>query len=135
MSIKRIHHINFIVEDLDVGIAHFEKILVGHVFEKDELPQRGVVTARARVGEQWFVLVQPTDFDLAPGRHLREKGEGFFLMSLEDDSMEDAVRDMEREGVTFTSESDRKGLLNWWVRDLKENHTFGAQLQLCEERD
>ncbi|MEQ9465445.1 MAG: VOC family protein [Haliea sp.] len=135
MSIKRIHHLNFVVANLDHGIADFEKVLGGQVFEKDELPQRGVVTARARVGEQWFVLVQPTDFELAPGRHLREKGEGFFLLSLEVDSMEDAVRDMERKGVRFTSDMDRKGLLNWWVRDLGTDHALGEQIQLCEERD
>lgn len=135
MSIKRIHHLNFVVEDLDDGIAQFEKILGSHVFEKDELPQRGVVTARARVGEQWFVLVQPTDFELPPGRHLRERGEGFFLMSLEVDSMEGAVRDMQSKGLTFTSDTDRKGLLNWWVRDLGRDHALGEQIQLCEERD
>lgn len=135
MTVKRIHHINFIVENLDQGIENYEKILGGAVFEKDDLPQRGVITARARIGEQWLVLIQPTDFESAPGKHLREQGEGFFLISLEVENMHDAVSHMERTGVTFTSHADRKGLLNWWVRDLDKHHTFGEQVQLCEERD
>jgi methylmalonyl-CoA/ethylmalonyl-CoA epimerase len=135
MTIRRIHHINFIVENLDEGIKRYEKIIGTNAFEKDELTQRGVMTARAKIGEQWLVLVQPTDFDLVPGKHLREKGEGFFLLSLEVENMEDAVLEMERKGITFTSRKDRKGLLNWWVRDLDKDDTFGEQIQLCEERD
>lgn len=135
MTIKRIHHINFVVENLDKGIEQYEKIFGANVFEKDGLPQRGVLTARAKVGDSWFVLVQPVDPDLAPGKHLRENGEGFFLMSLEVESMEDTVRELESRGIGFTSENDRKGLLDWWVRDLTKKSTSGEQIQLCEERE
>lgn len=134
MTIKRIHHINFVVENLDASIRQYEKIFGEDVFEKDGLPERGVLTARAKVGEQWFILVQPVDLSLAPGRHLREKGEGFFLMSLEVDSMGKSVRELSNKGIKFTSKSERKGLMNWWVQDLEKDDTSGEQLQLCEER-
>lgn len=133
--VKRIHHINFIVKDLDEGIQCYEKILGEGVFEKDELPQRGVLTARAKVAEQWFVLVQPTDFALVPGKHLMEHGEGFFLLSFEVDDMNVAISQMEDKGLSFTKGADRKGLANWWVRDLDKTHTHDVQVQLCEERD
>lgn len=134
MTIKRIHHINFVVENLEEGIAQYEKIFGTNVFVKDDLPQRGVLTARAKIGEQWFVLIQPVDFDLPPGQHLRDNGEGFFLMSLEVESMEAAVSQLNRKGISFTSKNDRKGLVNWWVRDIDKTFTSGEQLQLCEER-
>jgi len=134
MTVKRIHHINFIVENLEESIVRYEKILGANVFERDDLPQRGVVTARAKIGEQWFVLVQPVDFDLPPGKHLLDKGEGFFLMSFEVGSMEDAISDLDSKGISFTTNSDQKGLSNWWVRDIDKKATSGEQLQLCEER-
>ena len=75
--IKNIHHINFLVTELNRGIERFEKLGLGP-FHRDPLPNRGVETARAKVGATWLVLVQPTDPNGAPGRHLAEHGEGFF---------------------------------------------------------
>jgi len=130
----RIHHINFVVKDLDASIEYYEAILGEGVFEKDELPQRGAVTARANLDGQWFILVQPTDLELAPGRHLKEHGEGFFLISFAVDNMAGAVLEIKSRGLEFADSSDRKGLLNWWVRDLEKQNVSVVQIQICEER-
>jgi len=135
MSVKKIHHINFIVKDLDAAISRYKAILGSNEFIKDELPNRGVVTARIALGEQWIVLVQPTEPDSLPGQYLEENGEGFFLMSLAVDDMHSVITQLMQAGISPTSETDRKGLLNWWVRDLNIENTLGAHLQLCEERD
>jgi len=135
MTVKKIHHINFIVKDLNSAILRYKVILGGNDFIRDELPGRGVITARTAVGEQWIVLVQPTELDSIPGRFLKENGEGFFLMSLEVSDIHETIDELAKEGILPTSSLDRKGLLNWWVRDLKLDATFGAQIQLCEERD
>ena len=134
MTINKIHHINFIVKDIDEAIAAYTRLLGTDVFIKEGLRDRGVITARARVGEQWLVLVQPTERDSIPGRYLEQHGEGFFLMSLEVGNMESAVTELAERGIDTTSNTDRKGLLDWWVRDLDMSMTHGAQLQLCEER-
>jgi hypothetical protein len=68
MTINKIHHINFIVKDLDAAIMQYAHILGNIAFTKADLAGRGVVTARAAIGEQWIVLVQPTD--LAASRSL-----------------------------------------------------------------
>ena len=135
MAIQQIHHLTFVVEKLDEGIERFEKIFGQDVFVKDELPQRGALTARTKIGAQWFVLVQHTDPDLPPGKHLKEKGEGFFLLSLQVEHMDNAVAEMAASGLSFTSDNDRQGLLNWQVRDLDPAQTLSVQVQLCEERD
>ncbi|WP_018403854.1 VOC family protein [Marinobacter gelidimuriae] len=134
MSIQKIHHINFLVKELDAAIRIYTALLGGSHFTKDELSARGALTARTRLGEQWIVLVQPTDPDSVPGRHLKAHGEGFFLMSLGVDDMESSLSDLANAGLEPTRDTDRKGLLNWWVRDLDTDQTFGAQIQLCEER-
>ena len=63
------------------------------------------------------------------------EGEGFFLMSFAVEDMEATAADLKNKGLSFTSDGDRKGLMNWQVRDLEKACTFGAQIQLCEERD
>jgi methylmalonyl-CoA/ethylmalonyl-CoA epimerase len=135
MTVKKIHHINFIVKDLDSAVLRYKAILGGNEFIRDELSGRGVITARTAVGEQWIVLVQPIELNSIPGRYLAENGEGFFLMSLEVTDINETIDELSKEGILPTSSIDRKGLLNWWVRDLKIDKTFGTQIQFCEERD
>lgn len=112
-----IHHVNFIVRDLERACARFEKMLGLSKFEIVDHAPRGAHVARSRVGETWFVLVAPYDPDSVPGRYLEEHGEGFFLLSLAVDELDDA----------------RAGILDWRVRDLGELH--GALFQLTERPD
>lgn len=73
-----IHHINFLVKDLDTAVERY-KVLLGDVeLHYGDLEGRGVRTARFRLGESWLVLVQPTTADSVPARHLAQHGEGFF---------------------------------------------------------
>ena len=64
----RIHHINFIVRDLDAAVATWEQVLGMPASSRDHLAQRGVDIARFRLGSAWLVLVQPVRPDTAPAR-------------------------------------------------------------------
>ena len=96
------------------------------VTSRDHLDNRGVDTARFRVGDTWILLVQPTGPEGEPARYLRENGEGFFLMSLEVDSLADEAG---RLGPNMFRGGERSGVDDWRVRDLDAVQTFGAQLQ------
>ena len=127
--VRRIHHINFIVRDLEAAISSYEEILGMAVTSRDRLEERGVEVARFRLAESWLILVQPVRPGTAPARHLESHGEGFFLMSLEVDSL---VAEKERLGAQMYSGTERSGLDDWRVIDMKIDKTFGAQLQLVE---
>ena len=109
-----IHHVNFVVRDLEAAIPKFEESLGLEPFEIVDHAARGARVARSRVGESWFVLVSPYDPDSVPGRYLAEHGEGFFLLSLAVDAISEP----------------RAGILDWQVEDLGE--LFGAQFQLTK---
>ena len=109
----------------------FERILGVPVAARDRLESRGIVSARFRVGETWIVLVQPVAEGTVPARHLEAHGEGFFLMSLE---AEDLASEVDRIGADAFDGPARQGIENWHVRDLDVARTFGAQLQLMEEK-
>jgi len=83
----RIHHINFIVHDLDEAMARYERALGVDPFVVVDHPTRNARVARSRVGESWLVLVSPNDADSPPGRYLEKNGEGFFLLSLGVDNL------------------------------------------------
>jgi methylmalonyl-CoA/ethylmalonyl-CoA epimerase len=127
--IDRIHHINFIVRDLETAIPAWEGILDREITSRDRLENRGVDIARFDLGQIWIVLVQPTRSGTPPAEHLERHGEGFFLMSLETDSLPDEIR---RLGESMFDGRARDGLDDWRVRDIAIEKTFGAQLQLIE---
>jgi methylmalonyl-CoA/ethylmalonyl-CoA epimerase len=131
----RIHHINFLVRDLDRAVERYRVVLGDIDVRYADLAGRGVRTARFRVGEAWLVLVQPTTTDSVPARHLAAHGEGFFLLSLGVDSLTDAMADIAGRGGEFDSDEPRQGLEDWQVVDLDPGQFFGVQLQLCESSD
>ncbi len=130
--IQRIHHINFIVRDLASAIPAWERILNRQITSRDRLEERGVDIARFDLGQTWIVLVQPTRTGTVPAAHLERYGEGFFLMSLETDSLPDEVR---RLGEATFEGPQRTGLDDWLVRDIGVAEMYGARVQLVESDD
>lgn len=131
MPPTRIHHINFVVRDLDEAMPRFQKALSLQPFEVIEHRPRGAQIARSKIGESWLVLVCPYDPDSVPGQHLAKQGEGFFMLSL---GYEDIVRQLERleaSGVQVMDRNPRDGILDWQIADIGDVH--GALFQLTQD--
>jgi methylmalonyl-CoA/ethylmalonyl-CoA epimerase len=132
VTVRRVHHLNFLVRDLDAAVTRYARALGLQVEQRDELPGRGVRTARFRAGETWIVLVQPIA-DGEPLRHLEMHGEGFFLVSYEVDDLEAAVARVRAAGLSTTSPAPRSGLDGWRVIDLEAADMGGVVVQLLED--
>ena len=133
--LKGVHHINFLVADLDAAIERYKELFGLDSIEIESLPDRGVITGRFKLGDVWIVLVQPLDEESEPARVLREQGEGIFLISFAVDKLDDAKRSLVSEGAIDESAESRGGLLNWRVIDLNPEAVFGAAIQLTEENE
>jgi methylmalonyl-CoA/ethylmalonyl-CoA epimerase len=129
----RIHHINFLVRDLDAAEQRYRSVLGLGPAIRDALPGRQVITARFKLGDSWLVLVQPTSEEGEPARHLRENGEGFFLISFGVNDLEAAVRRVREAGSGVTTDEPRTGLDGWRIIDIDPADTFGANVQLAED--
>ena len=132
--LRRIHHLNFVVKDLHDAVKRYSRTFSLDEWLYDEHPRRPVLTARAKIGESWLVLVQPLDTESPPARHLEEHGEGFFLVSFEVDNINAALEQAEMSGAALIDREARSGILNWQVADLKLEQGNGARLQLVEEK-
>ncbi len=131
--ITHIHHINFLVNDLALAITRYSALLGGVEFIEDQLDQRSVKTARTKLGDTWLILVQPTDEQSTPAQHLKQHGEGFFLLSLNcDDLDQEQQRINALSGLNFST-PERTGLEGWRIRDLPKEPFFGTQLQLTQD--
>ena len=118
---KRIHHINFVVRDLESAIGFYENVI--------GLPAFAVLDhdLRSKVGDTWFVLVCPYDETSVPAQHLKQHGEGFFLLSF-------GVEDLDKRLLQVASGDRgdiRQGILDWRIADAGTH--FGAGLQFTEE--
>ena len=130
--IKRIHHINFIVRNLDEAMKQYKKLFGDPVGLPEELPQRGVRLVRFKTGETWIVLVQPVNPDGPPAKYLEENGEGFFLVSCEVDDVREAAEHATVKGIRVVDRQPRQGLDGWWLMDLDPDDLFGVNIQLVQ---
>lgn len=133
--IKQIHHINFIVRDLDAAIERYRALFGLPVNAPETLPQRGVKLARFRLSETWLVLVQPLDPSGEPAKYLEKHGEGFFLMSCQVDDVRKAAEQALAHGINVLDSEPRQGLDDWQVMDLDPDDFFGASIQLVESHE
>lgn len=130
--IRGVHHINFLVRDLESAVERHERLLGVHIERIDELPERGVRVARFRAGETWIALVQPVA-EGEPMQRLREHGEGFFLISYRVDDVEAAAERIRDAGGRTTSAVPRQGLDRWRVIDIDPAGLDCIPAQLCED--
>jgi len=131
--ITHIHHINFLVHNLENAVVQYEKLPGIGPFEFDQLEQRAVRTAKTRLGDAWLVLVQPLDKESIPAKHLKEHGEGFFLLSLSTENLGNSLNSIKSKQISLKG-TQREGLDNWQVQDLDPDAFFGVQIQLAHDK-
>ena len=131
--ITGVHHITLLVRDLEKAVLQWQQQLGIETVLYDDLPGRGVKTARFKTGDVWLALVQPIA-DGEPKRVLEERGEGLFLLSLGVESLQAATDQVVAAGGAMTADQPRQGLENWLVNDVSPETLSGALIQLCEER-
>ena len=130
--LKCIHHINFIVADLDSAVDAYQRTLGLGPFEYEDLAERDVATARVRIGDAWIVLISPRSKDSAVAHHLETHGEGFFLMSFGVDNLDKAMAELARKGASQADTKVRTGFLGWQVADLDTEENLGAKFHVTE---
>ena len=130
--IKRLHHLNFIVHELEASAPRFSTLFGVEPGPVEEFHARGVRLCRFKVGETWIVLVQPTDPAGVPARYLETNGEGFFLASFEVQNLEQSLDRLARAGIKAGSAGPRAGLDDWKVIDLDADCFAGIGVQLVE---
>ena len=133
--ITGIHHINFLVRELQPAVERYRALLDFDEVEFEDLPARGVKTARFKLGETWIVLVQPVDPEGIPARILEERGEGFFLISYAADDLNEATDNAGRASVRMADREPREGLSGWKVMDLEKEDLFGVESQFTQSQD
>lgn len=133
--LKKIHHINFVVRNLEDAIERYEKLFQVRFTHRESLPDRAVETARFRLGDTWIVLVQPTSADGTVGRFLEDNGEGFLLISYQVDDVIDSAKRIRKHGGRLLNATPRAGLEGWQLIDVDPQAICGVATQIVETRN
>ena len=88
--LDRIHHISFVVVDLDEVVDRMERILGVAVTERGCVPGRQAEVAIFKLANTRLEFVAPATADSPLHQHLAEHGEGFFHIGF---AVHDVVRD------------------------------------------
>jgi len=129
--VKRIHHIDYVVRDLDQAAALYRTILGVDPGPRERLASRGIEAVRFRLGESFLILVQA----VAPGPvedFFARHGEGFFHIAYEVDGIEEEAARLKAAGIRLRNERPRRGLEGWKLVDLDPAWTCGVECQLAE---
>ena len=131
--VRRIHHIDFVVRDLERATELYRKILGREPLGSESLPSRGIDLVRFEVGETWVILVQPTGDDGPVAEFLSRHGEGFFHIAYQvDGDVEEVGRSLAEGGIGVVNPEPRLGVEGWKLVDLEMRDTLGAMIQLVE---
>ena len=131
--VRRIHHLDVVVRDLDRAVDRYRRILGTGPLGRESLPHRGIDLARFRLGESWLILVQPTRADSPVAAFLEENGEGFFHIAFQVEDVESWSRSLEEQGIRPANREPRRGVEGWKLVDLEVDDTFGMMTQLVED--
>jgi len=90
--LKRIHHIDFLVRDMEQAIAQYTRIFGVEI--ENRVKVQGVDLAYFHIGDVLIALISPVDPRSPLSKQLDERGEGLMHMGCEVESLEAAVRDL-----------------------------------------
>lgn len=126
---KKIHHIDYVVRDIDKAIDLYEKVFGLSVKERRVLNGSREL-ATFEIGDIILVLVMPIEGKESLAKKvLDEHGEGFFHIAFEVDDIEGRMEELKEKGVSLIDSKPKQGI-DWKTATIDPKSTFGVLTQL-----
>ncbi len=128
---KGINHVASAVKDLDTAVRTFTSNFGFPVTRRADAPGVGIKLTMLGIGDAELELFTPTTAGNAPAKFLAERGEGMYVLSLETEDLDAAVRTLGAKGIKVgpvTPTADGKSRLVF----VSPKATHGVLLELIE---
>ncbi len=127
----KIHHIAFVVADLEESMDRFEANYDMELVERDQLTgQFSMDIALYNAGSNIVELIQPTTEEGWTYEYLQDNGEGWFHIAFEVDDIRQSMRDLEDRGIRLVHDEPQQGY-DWLVVTLDDRDTI-VPMQIVE---
>jgi methylmalonyl-CoA/ethylmalonyl-CoA epimerase len=128
---RGLHHVGIVVRDLRQAVERYRVLGFGEPIEID-LPDQNVRVATFRAGAGFLELITPTVPDTGVARFLETRGEGMHHMAFTVPDLEQALRQLERDGVELIDLHPRTGAHGWQVAFIHPRSCGGVLTELVE---
>lgn len=131
--LKGVHHIAYLVEDLDAATRLFTEVFKGTLLKRNYFEPSGVEVALIDLGNVVFELVKPVREGTPSWRHMAEHGPGFYHMAFLVDDIPEALAALEAGGVELADRSPMPGV-DWDVAWLGAKSMLNVPSQLIKPK-
>lgn len=130
--IKYISHIGIAVEDLEAGIAFYEKL--GLVLEgTEEVPSQMVRVAFFPCGDTRIELLAPTDPESPIAKFIEKRGSGIQHIAFAVDDLPAELAKVEADGIRLIDKEPRPGAHHAEIAFLHPKSSLGVLIEFCQE--
>lgn len=128
-----IHHVGYVVADLDAGLAALGGAFPLTVTARETMEAQGVEALMAEGPDGGAIeLIRPLDPDGPIARFLDSRGEGFHHVAFAVPDVDAALAELAARGVELVDARGRRGLGGHRVGFLHPRSTLGVLTELVE---
>ena len=130
---KKVEHIGIAVNNLEISVPLFEKLLNTICYKKETVESEGVNTAFFQKGETKIELLEATKEGSPIARFIEKKGEGMHHIAFDVEDIEAEMKRLKNEGFVLLNDKPKHGADNKLVCFLHPKGTNGVLIELCQE--
>lgn len=128
----KINHVGIAVKNLENSIPFYRDQL-GMAFEgTEEVVEQRVRVAFLKVGESRIELLEPTSPDSPVAKFLEKNGEGIHHLAYEVEDIEQALKDLDAQGVRLIDKKPRNGAHGSRIAFLHPKASGGVLTEICQ---
>ncbi|MFM9018764.1 MAG: methylmalonyl-CoA epimerase [Actinomycetota bacterium] len=133
MHLGLIHHVGYVVADLDAEIPAYRDLLGMPVGVREVMPEQGVEAVMLGSGPSYVELIAPVTEDTGVARFLAKKGPGMHHVAFAVPHLQSTLQELADEGVELIDTAPRRGLGGHLVAFLHPRSTGGVLTELVED--
>jgi methylmalonyl-CoA/ethylmalonyl-CoA epimerase len=133
MKPTHIEHIGIAVVDLNEAIKYCIEVLGLECYALEEVTDQKVRTAFFKVGDTKIEFLESTDPEGPIGKFIEKKGQGVHHVAFAVDNVDEALSDVQANGVQLIDKSGRKGAEGLKIGFLHPKSTLGVLTELCSK--
>lgn len=129
----RVHHVAYVVADLDAALPDFTDRFGMTVEVRETMPEQGVEALMMRAGDAHVELIRPLDPDGAIARFLASRGQGLHHVAYAVDDLAAALAELRTAGCELIDQAPRVGLGGHLVAFVHPRSGTGALTELVQD--
>ena len=131
MDISHIDHLGIAVKSIEKHLPYYEQVLGVKCYNIEEVADQKVITAFFKIGQTKIELLEPTSEDSTIAKFIEKRGEGIHHIAFAVPDVQNALNEMEANGVQLIDKTPRKGAEGISVAFVHPKSTCGILTELC----